>query len=75
MPVVSNAQRRFMYATQAGKTDVSPKVGADFISKSHGITGLPEYVHEGHPELTKLASHKSSRSVDDVIQAALRRNK
>ena len=50
MPVVSQAQRRFMYATQEGKTDVDPKVGKDFIGASHGVKGLPEHVgSKKHP--------------------------
>lgn len=49
MPVVSQAQRRFMYATKEGKTDVDPKVGADFINASHGLKGLPERKSKSHP--------------------------
>ena len=44
MPVVSQQQRRFMYATEEGKTDAPPSVGRDFINASHGIKGLPEKV-------------------------------
>lgn len=44
MPVVSQAQRRFMFATAEGKTDAPPKVGREFIKASHGIKGLPEHV-------------------------------
>lgn len=44
MPVKSEAQRRFMYATAEGKTDVSPDVGRDFIEASHGKKDLPEKV-------------------------------
>ncbi len=42
MPVVSQAQRRFMYATEEGKTNVKPSVGKDFIDASHGIKNLPD---------------------------------
>ena len=50
MPVVSQAQRRFMYATEEGKTDVKPSVGKDFINASHGVKGLPEHVgSKKHP--------------------------
>ncbi len=43
MPVVSQAQRRFMYATEEGKVpNVKPSVGKDFIDASHGIKNLPE---------------------------------
>lgn len=44
MPVVSQAQRRFMYATEQGKTNAPPSVGKDFIDSSHGLKGLPEHV-------------------------------
>jgi hypothetical protein len=44
MPVVSQAQRRWAYATQAGKTDAPPSVGREFVEASHGITGLPNRV-------------------------------
>ena len=44
MPVVSQAQRRWAYATEEGKTDTAPSVGRDFIEKSHGLKGLPERV-------------------------------
>ena len=54
MPVVSQAQRRFMYATEEGKTDADPSVGKDFINASHGLKGLPEHVgskkHPSHPK-------------------------
>lgn len=42
MPVKSQAQRRFMYATAEGKTDAPPSVGKEFINASHGLKGLPE---------------------------------
>lgn len=39
-----------MYATKEGKTDVDPKVGADFVNASHGLKGLPEHVgSKKHP--------------------------
>lgn len=44
MPVTSEAQRRFMYATAAGKTDAPPSVGRRFIAESHGVRDLPEHV-------------------------------
>ena len=44
MPVKSEAQRRFMYATAEGKTDAPASVGKDFIAASHGQTDLPERV-------------------------------
>ncbi len=44
-PVVSQAQRRLMFAAQAGKVPgIKPSVGTDFIDASHGIKGLPEHV-------------------------------
>lgn len=44
MPVVSESQRRAMYAAKEGKSTLGiPKsVGTDFIAASHGITGLPK---------------------------------
>jgi len=45
MPVRSQAQRRFMYATAEGKTDAPKSVGQKFISESHGVRGLPERLH------------------------------
>jgi hypothetical protein len=44
MPVKSDAQRRFMYATAAGKTDAPPAVGREFLAASHGLKGLPKRV-------------------------------
>jgi hypothetical protein len=43
-PVVSEAQRRAMYAAAQGKSRLGiPKsVGKEMIAKSHGVTGLPE---------------------------------
>lgn len=41
MPVVSQQQRKFMYATEEGKANVDPSVGRDFIAASHGLRGLP----------------------------------
>jgi hypothetical protein len=40
MPPVSQAQRRWAYATKEGKTDTAPSVGEKFLG--HGIKGLPE---------------------------------
>ena len=44
MPVVSEAQRRFMFATEKGQTDAPPSVGRDFINASHGLRNLPKRV-------------------------------
>jgi len=43
-PVVSQAQRRAMYAAASGKSrlDIPKSVGKEFIAESHGVTGLPE---------------------------------
>jgi len=46
VPVRSEQQRRFMYATAAGKTDAPASVGRKFIAESHGMTDLPKRV--GH---------------------------
>lgn len=62
MPVVSQAQRRFMYATAEGKTDAPVSVGKEFVEASHGIKGLPEHVHKGHAEYPK---HPRSRRRDE----------
>lgn len=40
MPPVSQAQRRWAYATAAGKTDAPKAVGREFLG--HGVKGLPE---------------------------------
>lgn len=47
MPVESQAQRRAMYAAKEGHSTlgIPKKVGAEFVKASHGIRGLPEYVH------------------------------
>ena len=42
MPPVSQAQRRWAYATVEGKTDAPKSVGKEFLG--HGIKGLPERV-------------------------------
>jgi hypothetical protein len=40
MPIKSEAQRRFMYASLAGKTDVSPSVARRFVGpKAHKADG------------------------------------
>jgi hypothetical protein len=39
MPPVSQAQRRWAYATEKGETSAPPSVGKEFLG--HGITGLP----------------------------------
>lgn len=62
MPVVSQAQRRFMYATEEGKTNAPPSVGRDFIQASHGLKGLPEHVHPLHHALHALAKRRASSS-------------
>lgn len=46
MPVVSQRQRRFMYAVEEGKVaGVKPSVGRDFVESSHGLRNLPERAH------------------------------
>lgn len=54
MPVKSQAQRRFMYATAEGKTDAPKSVGKDFIAASHGLKNLPE-------RLGKLAKARAQK--------------
>jgi hypothetical protein len=44
VPVVSQAQRRWAYATAEGKTDAPKSVGREFVNASHGLKGLPERV-------------------------------
>lgn len=47
MPVVSQAQRRLMYAAEEGKVpSIKPSVGKEFVDASHGVTGLPEHVRK-----------------------------
>ena len=53
MPVKSQAQRRFMYATAEGKTDAPPSVGKEFVQASHGIKGLPEHVKSRFTQLNR----------------------
>ena len=53
MPVVSEAQRRAMWAAKEGNSTLGiPKsVGKDFIAASHGIKDLPERAeHHEHPK-------------------------
>lgn len=64
MPVVSQAQRRWAFATAEGKTDTAPSVGRDFISKSHGITGLPNHVHNGKPESEGAHDHDADEATE-----------
>ena len=61
MPVVSQAQRRFMYATEEGKTDAPKSVGRDFINASHGLKGLPEKVHPATALRSRLANVKPKK--------------
>lgn len=69
MPVVSQAQRRFMYATKEGKTDAPKSVGEDFINASHGLKDLPERVgskkhpsqHGSSPGVGKLFNRRGAR--------------
>lgn len=75
MPVVSQAQRRWAYATAEGKTKTDPQVGQDFVDKSHGITGLPDRVSHTHSELSNLASRHSTHGVDDLISSVMKRGK
>lgn len=54
MPVVSEAQRRFMYAVKAGKVKgVKKEVGEDYIEHSHGVKDLPER-KEHHKHLSRV---------------------
>lgn len=58
MPPVSQAQRRWAYATVEGKTDAPPSVGQKFLG--HGITGLPEHAKKKRKPLHgigKMARH------------------
>lgn len=55
MPVQSEAQKRFMYATAEGKTDAPPAVGREFLAASHNAD-LPERV--GMPRGKKKRSHR-----------------
>jgi len=50
MPLKSQDQRRWAYATAEGKTDADPSVGREFINSSRGVTGLPKKVgSKKHP--------------------------
>ena len=48
MPVVSQQQRRAMYAAASGHSTlgIPAKVGREFVESSHGIKGLPKYKHK-----------------------------
>lgn len=54
MPVRSEAQRRFMYATMEGKTDAPESVGREFVEASHGMRGLPEHLPKHKKKMSAL---------------------
>lgn len=56
MPVESEAQRRFMYATAEGKTDVDPSVGREFIDATPKDADLPE--RKTHPRRRRRKKKK-----------------
>ena len=69
MPVQSEAQRRFMYASLAGKTDVPPSVAKKFVGpKAHNDGGavkepqmkkpLPPFLMKGKKDEKKPAKGK-----------------
>lgn len=58
MPPVSQAQRRWAYATVAGKTDTAPYVGEKFLG--HGVKGLPERVGKVKHAMKRLAAKRAS---------------
>lgn len=60
MPVVSQAQRRWAYATSEGKTDAPASVGREFVEASHGITGLPK----------RVKKQSGARSEDPVVRSS-----
>jgi len=62
VPVVSEAQRKAMYAAAAGKSNlgIPKKVGAEFVAASHGVTGLPEHVGKKRPKVKKRV-HRARR--------------
>jgi len=61
MPLKSQAQRRWAYATAAGKTDADPSVGKEYVESGHGVKGLPERVgSKKHP-----AMHNTTRGVGE----------
>ena len=60
MPVKSEKQRRFMYASLAGKTDVPPSVAKKFVGpKAHkadgGAVKEPEMMKKSMPPAAKKA--------------------
>jgi hypothetical protein len=69
VPVQSDAQRRFMYASLAGKTDVPPSVAKKFVGpKAHNDGGavkepqmkkpLPPFLMKGKKDEKKPAKGK-----------------
>lgn len=66
MPVKSDAQRRFMYATAAGKTDAPPSVGREFLAASHGVTGLPKRKRSLRHRIGKPAKRRFGGGYDDA---------
>lgn len=58
MPVRSEAQRRWAYATAAGKTDAPPSVGREFVAASHGMKHLPERVKQVRKAVGQRLLHK-----------------
>ncbi len=59
MPVVSQAQRRFMYAAAEGRVPgVKPRVGAEFVQASKGLTGLPEHITKARQRLRRINARR-----------------
>lgn len=58
MPAVSKAQNAAMHAAAEGhsRLGIPKKVGKDFVSATHKVKGLPEYVHRR--KMKKVAEHR-----------------
>lgn len=68
MPVKSDAQRRFMYASLAGKTDVPPSVAKKFVGpKAHAEGGI---MKKESPAMMKkeLAFMKAKKAPASMIK-------
>jgi acyl CoA:acetate/3-ketoacid CoA transferase alpha subunit len=65
MPVQSEKQRRFMYASLAGKTDVSPSVAKKFVGpKAHAEGGsMKESKEMMGKELAFMKAKKAPKSM------------
>ena len=74
MPVKSEKQRRFMYASLAGKTDVPPSVAKKFVGpKAHAEGGeIMRSTGIGGPTAQEMQAYHASRKPKDKPPAGIR---